>query len=605
MIAFLLVAALQQQVAQRPEVLYEISFSNAVHHEANIVVTYKGLAPRPLELRMSRSSPGRYALHEFAKNVYNVVVTDTTGRPLTVTRPNEHQWNVMGHTGHARISYTLYGDHADGTYTGIDRSHAHLNMPATFMFARQTFDRPVRIRFNMPEGSNWRVATQLVPTTDSLVFTAPNLQYFFDSPTELSNHVVHTWAVPNRGRSETIRFAVHHQGTERETNAFVDNIKKIVLEQQAIFGELPAFDYRTYTFIADYLPWVFGDGMEHRNSTIVSSSGSITISANRLLGTISHEFFHAWNVERIRPRALEPFDFERANMSGELWFAEGFTSYYGPLAIKRAGITSLDDYAAGIGGNVNTVLTHPGRLYFSPIEMSMHAPFVDAAASIDATNRQNTFISYYTYGAAIALGLDLALRTEKESSLDDFMRAMWARYGKTEMPYTLDNWRLTLGQVVRDQEWANEFFNQHIAGKEPIDFETLLGRAGLLLRKAATGTAALGNVGFARDTGRVVLETGTQVGSALYEAGVDRGDRIVSLDGRAMRTPTDVTEVLTAHKPDDQIEVVFESRGESRTATLTLQEREQLEVVTYEKAGMQVTPELVTVRESWLSSKVK
>jgi hypothetical protein len=137
-------------------------------------------------------------------------------------------------------------------------------------------------------------------------------------------------------------------------------------------------------------------------------------------------------------------------MSEELWFAEGFTSYYGPLAIKRAGITSLEDYARAIGFNVATVLTAPGRNYFSAAEMSMQAPFVDAAASIDPQNRSNTFISYYTYGAAIGLGLDLLLRTEKGSSLDDFMRAMWARHGRTERAYTLNDWRITLGQVVRD-----------------------------------------------------------------------------------------------------------------------------------------------------------
>src|SRR5688572_20644728 len=188
MIASLLVLLALQQAAQRPEVQYEISFPNAAHHEANVSVTYTGLSARPLELRMSRSSPGRYALHEFAKNVYDVKAFDAAGKALTITRPNEHQWNVSGHTGHVRLTYTLYADRADGTYSGIDRTHAHLNMPATFMFARNTFDRPVRVRFNLPNGANWKIATQLKPTPDPQVFTAPNLQYFFDSPTELSSY---------------------------------------------------------------------------------------------------------------------------------------------------------------------------------------------------------------------------------------------------------------------------------------------------------------------------------------------------------------------------------------------------------------------------------
>src|SRR5688572_25400957 len=147
--------------AAQDTTVYHISFPNRQHNEAQVTVEYRNLSARPLELRMSRSSPGRYALHEFAKNVYDVKAFDAAGKALTITRPNEHQWNVSGHTGHVRLTYTLYADRADGTYSGIDRTHAHLNMPATFMFARNTFDRPVRVRFNLPNGANWKIATQL------------------------------------------------------------------------------------------------------------------------------------------------------------------------------------------------------------------------------------------------------------------------------------------------------------------------------------------------------------------------------------------------------------------------------------------------------------
>ncbi len=601
----LLTAALLLQAAPQPEISYEISFPNAAHHEAQVSVTFTRLPAKPLELRMARSSPGRYALHEFAKNVYDVRAYDADNRPLAVTRPNEHQWNVAGHKGHVRVTYTLYGDRADGTYAAIDRTHAHLNIPATFMFARGLGDRPIRVRFNVPDPS-WKIATQLARTSDPYVFTAPNFQYFMDSPTELSNHEVRSWTVDDRQRADTIRLAIHHLGTTAEVDEYVERMKKVVLEQRAVYGEMPRFDYGGYTFIADYLPWANGDGMEHRNSTILSSSTSLAQNAAGLLGTVSHEFFHAWNVERLRPRTLEPFDFERANMSDALWFAEGFTSYYGPLTIKRAGLTSLDDYARGLGAGINFVLNMPGRTYFTPVEMSMQAPFVDAATSIDPHNRANTFISYYTYGAAIGLALDLALRTEHSNvTLDDFMRAMWARYGRTEMPYTLDDWRRTLGQVIRDQQWADRFFNQHINGKEPIDFAGLLSRAGLLLRKAAAGQASLGNVQFANDSTRVVVSSNTLVGSPLYQAGVDRGDRIVSLDGRVMNSPADVAAVLAARKPGDTVPITFESRGTTHTANVVLAESDRLDVVTYEAAGMTVTPEMQALRAAWLGSKVR
>ncbi|HEX6007015.1 MAG TPA: hypothetical protein VFY80_03575 [Burkholderiales bacterium] len=605
MILWLAAALLLQQPTQSAEINYEISFPNAAHHEAQVSVTFTRLPARPLELRMSRSSPGRYALHEFAKNVYEVKAFDADGQPLAVTRPNEHQWNVPRHKGHVRVTYTLFGDRTDGTYAGIDRTHAHLNIPATFMFARGLQDRPIRVRFNLPDPA-WRVATQLAPTLDPHVFTAPHLQYFMDSPTELSRHVVRSWTVPTGTRADTIRLAIHHTGGDAEVDTFVERIKQVVLEQRAVYGELPRFDYGSYTFIADYLPWANGDGMEHRNSTILTSSTSLTQNATGLLGTVAHEFFHAWNVERLRPRSLEPFDFERANMSDALWFAEGFTSYYGPLTLKRAGLTSLDDYARALSGVVNTVLTAPGRQYFSPVEMSMQAPFVDAAASIDPHNRTNTFISYYTYGAALALGLDLLLRTEHTYvTLDDFMRAMWTRYGRPQTPYTLGDWRTTLGQVVRDQPWADRFFHDHVAGTQPIAFAPLLARAGLLLRKAAPGRATLGAVQFAPDSTRVLIAGSTTVGSPLYRAGVDRGDHIVSLDGRVLRAAADIAGILVTHKPGETIPIVFESRGVTVNGNVTLGEEERLEVVTYEAAGMTVTDEMKTLREAWLGPKAR
>src|SRR5690606_8988480 len=155
-----------------------------------ITVVYTSVPDGPLELRMSRSSPGRYALHEFAKNVYRVRAVDGAGRELTITRPNPYQWDVAGHDGTVRVTYTLFGDHADGTYTGIDLTHAHMNMPATFMWARGMGERPIAVTFRPPAGSEWRVATQLVAAGEPGRYVAPHLQYFLDSPTELSAHDV-------------------------------------------------------------------------------------------------------------------------------------------------------------------------------------------------------------------------------------------------------------------------------------------------------------------------------------------------------------------------------------------------------------------------------
>ncbi len=270
----LLLLCLSTPVFAQAPIEYDVSFENAAHHEARITVTWEDIGDAPLQMRMSRSSPGRYALHEFAKNVYKVWVVDGAGKPLSFTRPNAYQWDVAGHDGTVSVTYTLYADRAGGTYSGIDLTHAHLNMPATFMWARGFDDRPINITFS-PAVDDWKVATQLIPSDDEFVFSAPDLQYFLDSPTELSNFSERSWTVQSNGESVIFRLAVHHDGSEEDVDQYLAMARNIVAAQVEIFGELPEFDYGTYTFIADYLPYVSGDGMEHRNSTILASNAIV------------------------------------------------------------------------------------------------------------------------------------------------------------------------------------------------------------------------------------------------------------------------------------------------------------------------------------------
>jgi predicted metalloprotease with PDZ domain len=598
--ALLLLAAAQAADTVR----YEIAFSNAVHHEAEVKVRFSRLPAGPLELRMSRSSPGRYALHEFAKNVYAVKAVDSRGRPLEVVRPNPHQWNVTGHDRTVTVTYTLFGDRADGTYAAIDLTHAHLNIPATFMWARGLAARPISVTFR-PVRPDWKVATQLAPTANPFTFTAPHLQYFMDSPTELSAHDVRTWTVARGVRAQSIRFALHHEGTAAELDSFADRVKKVVAEQEAMWGELPRFDHGTYTFIADYLPYANGDGMEHRNSTVLTSAQSLAAARMGQLGTVSHEFFHAWNVERIRPKSLEPFDFEEANMSGELWFAEGFTSYYDDLFIRRAGLMTLDEYAAALSGTVNAVLNAPGRAFFSPVDMSRQAPFVDAAASIDPQNKANTFISYYTWGAGLGLALDLEIRSRfPRRSLDDVMRRMWTTFGKPEKPYTLADLRATFGAVVGDTTWARTVFSRYIMGTEAPAYDSLLARAGLALRRPGAGKAWLGAVQLRAQDTTLTVNSAVLIGTPLYAAGIERGDRLVSLGGRPTVTEADVEAVLSSRKPGEQLPAVVVSRDGRRETSITLAENPAVEVVTFEAVGRELPETARAFREAWLGSRV-
>ena len=576
---------------------YEISFENAVHHEAEIKASFSGLSKKKIaSFRMSRTSPGRYAIHEFAKNVYAVKATDGKGNTLKITRPNPYQWDVKGHDGTVHISYTLFANRGGGTYAQVDETHAHLNIPATFMFAPALRNRPVKVNFKIREDLGWKIATQLKQEQGN-TYTAPNLHYFMDSPTEISNFSLREFKESSNGKSYNIRFALHHEGSEADLDTYFEQVKAIVKQEKAVYGELPDFDYGEYTFLACYIENASGDGMEHRNSTILTSTRSLAnggIRAN--IGTVSHEFFHAWNVERIRPKSLEPFDYEAANMSGELWFAEGFTSYYTGLILCRADIRTPEEYVEGLAGTFNYVWNSPARQFFNPIEMSYQAPFVDAATSVDPVNRENTFISYYSYGSILGLALDLSLRQEN-LNLDDYMKLIWDTYGKTEIPYTIPNLRKALNSYA-GKSFGDRFFDTYIYKSEMPDYTTLFEQVGVSLKRK-DANAFFGAI--VNDNGQI--QNNPAIGSPAYIGGMDKGDRIVFVNNKAVNEKTTFASLLQNYSPGDQIKVTFDRFGKEKSTTLKLSQDPKYYINLIEKEGQSLSEAILKNRTSWLAPK--
>jgi predicted metalloprotease with PDZ domain len=605
--------------AQAP-VEYRLTFPSYVHHVMDVEVTFPDLPPTPVEIHMSRSSPGRYALHEFAKNVFEVRFADGSGRELASTQPDLHRWVVSGHRGHVRMRYRIFGKRIDGTYFSVDPTLAHINVPATLAWAQGLDARPARVTLTQPPGLTWTVATQLFPTPDPLVFTAPNLQYLMDSPIQFGAQVMRTFQAPagpggsgQGGAAQTIRLALRHDGSDEDADALARDLERIVREQQAVFGELPAFDVGSYTFLATYIPSASGDGMEHRNSTSITGSGSIAANRMGMLGTASHEFFHCWNVERIRPKTLEPFNFADANVSGELWLAEGFTQYYGPLTLLRTGLTPFEVATRQWAGVVNAVTLAPGRRFRSAVDMSRLAPFVDAAAAIDATNWENTFLSYYTYGAAIALGLDLSLRdlTNGKVTLDDYMRVLWKRHGRTtstagyvSTPYTLADARSALAEASGDKAFAEAFFTRYVEGHEVVDYGRLLARAGLVLKPRRPGRAWMGEVRFEAAGSDVRVTAASRMGTPAYEAGLGEGDVLVTLGETTIASAADVEKVLEARKLGETLDARIRRAGRELTLRITLAADPQQEIVTVESTGATLTPDQQQFRDAWIKSRV-
>jgi predicted metalloprotease with PDZ domain len=616
LVAFCAVFCFGQEV-QKP-IFYAISFPNAVHHEAEIMMTIPKAPGGEFNVRMSRSSAGRYATHEFGKNVYNVTATDVSGAAVPLKQIEGDVYRVAGaHPETVIIRYTLFGNWTDGTYASIDPSHAHLNMPAAFMWVPGQEERPVKFQFNDIERYGWKIATQLKHDGDN-VYSAPNLQYMMDSPTELSDFKETSWTVVNTGgKTEKINLTVHSDDPQPVIDNFGKMVQKMVLEEKAVFGELPSYDYGEYTFLDDVYPTTSGDGMEHRNSTcIVQPVAKVEGNEARLLGTFSHEYFHSWNVKRIRPKSLEPFNFAHANMSSELWFAEGFTQYYGELLLMRSGFRTLDEYTNTLSGLVNSVLNTPGAAKYTPVQSSNNSVFVDAGVSVDPTNYTNTFTSYYVYGGATALALDLRLRSEFNLTLDDYMRTVWLNRGKVMKPYTIPDLQSDLAKVTKNAKFAADFFNKYIYGVEKNDYEALLAKAGLLLRKAQPGKAWAGSLsgnfrrgrsGQARTTGTegIPILTSTVSGSPIYKAGLDAGDVILKADGKEVKDEQAFDDIVAGKKVGDKVVVNYKNRTGDHETTITLEENPFLEVVTYEKAGKELTKEQQDFRNSWLSSKVK
>ncbi len=569
---------------------YNISFENAVHHEAKVNISIPEVKTNTITVRMSRTSPGRYALHEFIKNVYGFKASNSKGEIIEAKRVDPYSWKVSDHDGTVNIEYILFANRGDGTYSQIDETHAHLNMPATFMYAEEFEHRPIKVNFDVREDLNWKVATQLKEES-ATTYSAPDLYYFMDSPTEISDFQMRSFDM----NGQEIRFALHHQGNSEEFRKYFEDVKKIVEQEKAVFNELPDFDYGKYTFLACYMPNVSGDGMEHRNSTILTDQESLSNGGMKgNIGTVAHEFFHAWNVERIRPDELEPFDFTEANMTGSLWFAEGFTSYYTGLILCRAEVNTPEEYIEGLSGTFNYVWNSPALEYFNPIEMSYQAPFVDAATSVDPTNFENTFISYYSYGSILGLALDLSLRQEG-LNLDDFMELMWKKYGKTEVAYEVEDIEETLKQYA-GEEFSTNFFSKHIYQSEKPDYENLFRSVGVSVNREAD------KLNFGADLKKtdagLKIYRNTYKGSPAYEAGLGSGDIIISLNGTAVTTPEDFRKQI-ASAESGNVKVTYKRFGKEKTAEVKLKPDPTYSI----KIDVNASKEAAKEREKWLSPK--
>lgn len=601
----LIFAGMTSVVAQ-DTITYHISFPNAIHHEAEIGIHLQNIKTDYINAIMSKTSPGRYAVHDFGKNVYKLQAFGENKTVCPIQRIEPDVWSIGSIRNSLTLQYTIYANHADGTYSGIDADFANLNMPATFMWMEDLDDLPIKIVFNLPDTSQWKIATQLI-LIDSLTNTyfAPDLQYFMDSPCILGNLKLQEFRVDDQ-EDIKIKLAINTDAPEGEIEIFKNLIKGILLEQKAVFGEFPEFNKNTYSFLCSYGPGFYGDGMEHRNSTMISSALPLAGNQNRLIGTISHEFFHVWNIERIRPEHLEPFDFRKPTISGELWFGEGFTSYYGDLTLCRAGILDKDRYIGSLSTLINYAVNAPGWSYGSPVYMSELATYADRSSFVDDTNFANTFLSYYDYGQLIAMALDLTIRAKYPGkSLDDVMNAMWLNFGRDEIPYSNRDIENALAEVCNDEGFARTFFKRHIYGNELPDFEEIFDQFGYKLIKKNPERPGIGYVRLKFEGDTATLISDPLVGTGLYEAGVNKGDLVLLLDGQPVTSYPELNFIVGTRKIGDELEVQYSHLGRLKKGTFKLKQENQVLLVPKEKFSIRLEEKEQILRDNWLSSRIK
>lgn len=623
----------QNKIDNTTKVAYHFDFSNRVHHTAKVSISVPKVPKEEfLKLRMSRSSAGRYALHEFAKNIYSVNAFDAKGNKLEVVRTSPYTWNVPKPSDNMKVEYTLFADYADGTYSGINTIQAHLNAPASYLlvdnFYNENFEKDASIRktkenkelktievtFSLPQNykdlagyndknaDKWTVATQLPQINDS-TFYAPNYYYLLDSPVLIGNLFWSEW----KEAGQNFRVALNKTGTEttdKEATDYVENVKKIVKEEIALFGEAPAFDYGTYTFLLNYQPTAHGDGMEHRNSTIITEDAKLDFQH---LFTVAHEFIHAWNIERLRPQSLEPFDFSSTNMASELWFGEGFTTYYTYIVMRRAGLVDDETFANLMNGQLNYVLTSPGHNFHSPAEMSQQAAFADAATANDPLSHYNTFISYYPYGAVIGLALDMEMRKRFDKGLDDYMQAMWKQFGKTEKSYTMSDLQNMLYEVTKDKEFSEQFFKKHILGHELPNYNELLATVAMDNQLNQKGKLWFGKLGLDIDEKKkeknATISNYMLFGSPFYNAGLEKGDVLVSINDKIITSVADYREVLPTLEEGKTVTVTFERFGKKHVVEV-LPTQIPYRSLVYLNADDTSTKQ-IEERKKWLSTKQK
>lgn len=513
--------------------------------------------------------PGSYMIREFARNIVSIRA-ESGGREVMLDKLDKHTWRAASLPAAAALTVTceVYAWDLSVRAAHLDATHGFFNGPSVFLAVEGKTGETCTLDILPPPGQGfegWRVATTLDAVEDLAHrpgpqgfgrYRAADYDELIDHPVEMGTFTqAHFDAC---GVRHEIAITGRH---DCDLERLCADLKKICSWQIGLFGE-PA-PVKRYLFMAMIVGEGYG-GLEHRASTALLANradlpfkgmGGLPDGYKAFLGLCSHEYFHTWNVKRIKPAAFVPYALDRENHTRLLWVFEGFTSYYDDLALLRAGVIGVDDYLGLLAKTISTVQRGSGRLRQSVAESSF-----DAWTKYyrQDENAPNAIVSYYAKGSLIALALDLKLRalSQGRCSLDELMRLLWKRYGQTGVGVGEDDVFVLVAELIeahapRSGRKLSRWLEQAVSGTEDLPLARLLKDFGVSLTFEAAGTGPALGVKLAGGNGDARLGQVFDDGPA-QKAGLSAGDVLIALDGLKL-TAGNLEGLLARRKPGEKV----------------------------------------------------
>lgn len=542
---------------------YTLQFPAPHTHYVDVAMTIPTGCLPAIDLRMAVWTPGSYLVREYARHVETVTAQNADGQPLCVNKISKNRWRVASDGADpVRVSYRVYCREMSVRTNWVEADFALLNGAPTFLTLVEDGPRPHDVQVILP--TSWATVMTGLPVRPELGahgYRAADFDTLVDTPILAGNPAVHSFEVDGKP---------HHLVNEGEGGVWdgprsADDTEKIVRAHWRLWGgRLP---YDQYLFLN--LLTQAGGGLEHHNSTVLMTNRWNTRGRNPYLDwlrLVSHEYFHVWNVKRLRPVELGPFDYEREVYTKNLWIAEGVTAYYTELGVRRAGLCSDAEFLGAISGLIRRLQTTPGRLVH-PLEMASYDAWIKLYRSDE--NSPNTTISYYTKGAVVAFLLDARIRaaTDDSKSLDDVLRLAYARYAG-ERGFSREEFRAVAQEVAGMP--LHDWFVSALETTAELDYAAALDWLGLRFAPAETSCAG-GWTGLeARVVGGCLLVSQVRRETPAWHAGFNVDDEILAIDDDRV-LPGQWQSRLKQYSPGDRVSVLIARRERLRRLDVTLE----------------------------------